>query len=156
MKKLELKKYRLLISVFLTAVFLISACSANSKLNQAMKKWNAQGITHYRIGVWHMQSVWHLQTYEIEVDGDQISHTASCITAPAESYKCEITEYDPNSFTIDGLFATAERILDKEGSKWVQVRYNALYGYPEYIGYDHPEIWDEDVAWIVKTFDPLP
>ncbi len=121
-----------------------------------MKQWNAHGITHYRIEVWYWQSVWHEHYYEIEVDGSEISHSVTCMPAPAEGNQCDLSNFDPSEYTIEGLFRTAQRVLDGEFSKWAEITYNTEFGYPESIKFDDPDAIDEETAWIVVSFEALP
>lgn len=146
----------MLVSVLFVAMVLISACTANSKLDKAMKQWNAHGITNYRIEVWYWQSVWHEHYYEIEVDGSEISHSVTCMPAPAEGHQCDLSNFDPSEYTIEGLFRTAQQVLYGEFSKWAEITYNTEFGYPESIKFDDPDAIDEETVWIVVSFEALP
>lgn len=133
-----------------------SAYTSLSVLNLAEELWYSQEITHYYIKVRHVQSIWHLQTYSMEVSTDLITHSASCIPAPVENGTCEVEEaYDPENFTIEGLFKTARRLLNGENVKWTKVEYDPDYGFPIGIRYDHPDILDEDSTWTVLEFETL-
>ena len=155
MKEPEGKCFVLSRFLFLAAMMFTAACASNSALDQKERKWEAQEITHYRMKVHHMQSIWHLQVYEIEYADGEISHTATCMPAPAEDGKCEVKDYDPAAYTVEGLFETAHRMLESKESKWATVAYNAEFGYPESITFDDPNLIDEDSAWIVVSFEAI-
>ena len=154
-KNAQLRYFRPMMLLFIILV-MAAACTPKSELDKAQEKWDAQKITHYRMKVRHMQSIWHLQTYEIEVTGGEILHSATCIPAPSEGRTCEIEDYDPAEYTVDGLFETARWQLESEYAEWVKIKYDAKYGYPESILFDHPEILDEDNFWAVLEFEQLP
>ena len=65
-----------------------------------------------------MQSIWHLQTYLIEVSNGEVIHSTTCIPAQIEGRTCEINAYDPNDYTIDGLFETVKWVLQSNHAKW--------------------------------------
>ena len=134
---------------------LISACTAHFALDEAQRKWNAQGIRHYRIKVQHIESIWHLQEYEMEVEGNEITHSAKCSPAPAEGGTCDVNAYDPTEYTVEGLFETAEILLNGNYFKWVTVGYDEAYGFPSLIAVDDPDILDEDSAWKVLEFEVI-
>ena len=132
---------------------LISACGIDKSLLAMNKeKWVSAGIDSYEIHVQHIQSIWHAQEYTITVENGIVSHSARCIPAPAEGRECEVTSYDPQDFTVEGLFRTAEWALNSIHSDHVKIIYNTELGYPEHISLDDPEILDEDNAWAVLDF----
>ena len=99
-----------------------------------------------------MQSIWHLQTYLIEVSNGEVIHSATCIPAPLEGRTCKINAYDPNDYTIDGLFETVKWVLQSNHAKWARIEYDPDYGFPSLITFDNPNILDEDNQWIVEEF----
>jgi len=131
----------------------LSADSLKTALSKAKDQWQAQDIAHYRIQVRHVSSVWHLQTYEIEVKNGEITHSATCIPAPVEGRECEVEDYDPADYTVEGLFEMAGWMLDSQVSEYAKMEFDEDYGYPKLIAYDHPEILDEDNVIAVLEFE---
>ena len=149
-----MKRHRWIIFMVIS-LFLLIACEAHFALDEAQRKWTAQGIGHYRLTVRHVESIWHMQTYEMEVNGSDIVHLATCSPAPSEGGTCEVKEYDPTDYTIAGLFDTAKNLLEGKYMKWVEVEYDEEYGFPVFIMLDDPDILDEDNAWKVVEFEML-
>ena len=141
-------------SIFIFSL-LCTACTTNQSINQARKLWESVGNNNYHLIIRHVQSIWHCQDITIEVLGDEITHSAICIPAPAEGDSCKIESYDPNNYTIEGLFKTAESKLNGEYAKWVTVEFHPEFGYPTLITYNHPDMLDEDEAWMVIDFSFL-
>jgi len=151
----KMKRHRWIV-LLIIGVFLLISCAAHFALDEAQRKWDAMGIRHYRITVRHIESIWHLQTYEMEVDGSEITHSAKCSPAPTEGGICEVNVYDPADYTVEGLFETAKDLLEGKYMKWVKVEFDEEYGYPTIISIDDPELLDEDSAWKVIEFERLP
>jgi len=150
---MKTKRVRKIFIFFLLYAILISACGMDeSLLAMNREKWANAGIHSYEVRVQHIQSIWHAQEYTITVENGTISHSARCIPAPAEGKECEVTSYDPQDFTIEGLFRTAEWALNSIHSDHVKIIYNTELGYPEHISLDDPDILDEDNAWAVRDF----
>jgi len=150
MKKSSLFLIKLML-VFLLS--LLAGCSANKQSKTKVNLWKVNGSDDYKIIVRHTESVWHSQDITIIKDGDELTHSARCTPAPTEGQTCEVTAYDPGDYTVAGLFRTADSFLSGETAEWTDVEYNPEFGYPESIKYDHPEIIDEDQAWIVVSFE---
>ena len=143
--------------VILFSIF-ISACNLktwiNKELDFSQVKWAAQDITSYKIVVLAVNSIWHAQTIKVEVLNNQvIDHSATCIPAPTEPDSCEIQPYNAEDFTVSGLFAHAIDMTGKQDKKWVEIKFQTKYGYPEQISFDDPEILDEDSTWRVTSFE---
>ena len=103
-----------------------------------------------------MRSIWHLQTYKIEVWSGEITHTAACILAPTEGRQCQVEPFDPSDYTVEGLFDTVTWVLESEYAQWANIQYHPEYGYPKIISFNHPDILDEDNLWAVLEFELLP
>ena len=126
-----------------------------NELKRAKSLYRAQGITHYHLKVRHMRSIWHLQTYEIEIWNGKITHTATCIPAPIEGRQCQVEPYEPADYTVEGLFNTVTWILESDYAQWANIQYHSEYGYPKIISFNHPDILDEDNLWVVLEFELL-
>jgi len=129
---------------------------AKKELNRAKILYRAQGITHYRLKVRHMRSIWHMQTYDIEVWNGEITHTAACVPAPTEGGQCQVEPFDPADYTVEGLFDTVTWVLESDYANWANIQYHTEYGYPKIISFNHPNILDEDNLWAVLEFELLP
>ena len=127
-----------------------------ASIDQAERKWQAHGITSYRIEVLTVQSVWHAQSHQITVrDGKVIDQSASCIPAPTEMGVCEVQPYKAEDYTVPGLFAKAHWMVENIQARWMQINFDSQYDFPSQISFDDPDAIDDDWAWRVMAFDPL-
>jgi hypothetical protein len=148
---------RLLLSLFFLFLSL-SACTTTpkSQLTRAKKIWEETGINNYRISVQVVQSIWHLQIYNLTIEnGLVIGSDASCIPAPYEGRECTIKSFDPDEFTIPALFSMAEYKLKSQSSKWLKITYDPDYGFPDRISFNDPDSLDEDWSYQVISFTKL-
>ena len=107
---MKLSTRPLLLILFFT--FLSTACTSGpkSKLFSSEKIWEESGINNYQISIQVVQSIWHLQIYNLTVKNDLvIDSSTSCIPAPYEGRECTIKSFDPDEFTIPALFSLAEQ-----------------------------------------------
>jgi hypothetical protein len=119
-------------------------------------EWLEKDIDSYRIVVSHVRSIWHAQIHEIVVsEGKVVEQSASCIPAPVESGECQVESFDPEEYTVAGLFAVARSLAQYYDGDWTEIEFDPSYGYPISIAYDHPEIVDEDSYWGVRSFEVL-
>jgi len=150
---------RSLWGLLLGLLFLSLACSlvaGNAALTQAEKKWKDRGVTNYTIEVRDIHSIWHAQIQKITVrDGKVVESSADCLRAPVDGQACKLEDFDPNMYTVPGLFSLAHSQMKSQEAKWTKITYNQDYGYPESIGYDDPQIMDEDWGVIVSRFEVL-
>ena len=94
---------------------------------------------------------WHLQNNSVVVrDGKVVSYFATCTPAPAEIEPCSEYAFDPEDFTVPGLFNAAR--TGPEG--FTTVTFHPDYGFPLTIVYDHPQLADEEQLWNVLEFSP--
>ncbi len=118
--------------------------------------WSAQGIDSYAIEVLVVNSIWHAQSHQITVrDGKVESSEATCFPAPYEAGQCQVKDFDPETYTVAGLFAKAQSQAQSEWGQWTTVTYDPTYGYPSQIAYNHPDMHDEDWSWRVEAFEVL-
>ena len=145
--------------LLLALLCLSLACSlfnGNAALTQAEKKWQDRGVTSYTIEVRDIHSIWHAQIQKITVrDGKVVESSGDCLRAPVDGQACKVEDFDPNMYTVPGLFALARNQMKGQEAKWTKITYNADFGYPESIGYDDPQIMDEDWGVIVSKFEML-
>lgn len=147
--------------LFTGLLIFLTACSAArgklAQLDQAEQQWREQKIEHYQLEVLVVRSIWHAQLHRITVDqGAVVDQTASCIPAPIEAGKCAVEPFNAEDFTIPQLFQLARAEMERDQGEWTKVEFDSTYGFPSHIGYNHPEIIDEDWGWQVKAFKILP
>ncbi len=148
---------RLLVSLFFL-ILSLSACTTTpkSQLTRGEKTWEVTGINNYQISVQVIQSIWHLQIYNLTVEnGLVIDSSTSCIPAPYEGRECVIKTYDPDDFTIPALFSLAEQQIKSKQSKWLKIEYDPDFGFPTMITFNDPDILDEDWSYQVISFSKL-
>lgn len=144
------------IALLLQATGLFDQAQLNAQISTEERTWQAQGVGDYRIEVRVISSIWHAQTYSITVQDNQVvAHESSCIPAPFEGRECETRDYDPADFTVEGLFAIAG-VMAQRYSNHTTIRYDERYHFPLTIGYNDPQILDEDAHWEVLSFEVLP
>lgn len=124
-------------------------------LKNAMEQWQAQDVTHYSLQVRHVNSVWHAQAYSIEYKNGEVTHSAVCIPAPTEGGKCEIKDYDPQDYTVEGLFEMARQIIESQEMEFIKLEFDGEYGHPVLIAFDDPDIVDEDYWIKVLEFEVI-
>lgn len=123
-----------------------------SKQNQ----WEAQNIRRYRIAVQKVQAIFHAQTNTITVqDGIVTEHSASCTPAPFEGRECKIQSFDPNEFTVEGLFKTALTYAPDSAAQQLRVTFDEKYHFPKTISRDQANVADDETFWRVVSFEPL-
>jgi hypothetical protein len=146
--------------VLLVTITLLSSAACQptliSQIERAEENWNRQGIMSYRIEVMVMESTWHLQTHKITVrDGQVTDASAWCSPAPAEGRECEVRQFDPEDYTVPGLFVMARSSAESQRGRWTKIEFDPTYGYPRSILADDPEIMDDDLLVGVSAFEVL-
>ena len=130
--------------------------SLADSIAQAERKWQAQGISSYRIRVRRVQSIWHAQTYSVTVQSGQVvEQSAFCIPAPFEAGKCTVEPFDGKDYTVPGLFSAARSQAKIVGGKWTKIIFDEMYSFPKVISYDDPQVYDDDRMWGVESFEVL-
>ena len=146
----------LVCALLLIGAALVSACGLFSSPQQDAdeKKWQASGVHSYTITVLDARSIWHAQINKVTVsDGKVTASSATCAVAPAETQGCKTTAFNPEEYTVTGLFARAKTQLNSDQAKWTKINYDSEYGYPSSITFNNPQIIDGDWALIVKNFE---
>ena len=127
----------------------------SQRINEAENLWNAQGIADYRIEV-GVGSAWSSYVYTIAVaDGEVADASAICLYEDAYGSDCPPPDtFDPEAFTVPGLFARLRSYVGTDAEGWIEVTFDDQTGYPQKFTYDEPESIDEEWGWNVKTFEP--
>lgn len=141
---------------YLLLLIFLSACTPTSQLDEAERQWQAQQIASYKIEVLEINSIWHAQYQSLTVENGVITEqTARCTPAPFEGQTCEVQPFDPEAFTVPGLFAKARAVTATADADSFTIRYDDTYFYPMQISFNDPEIVDEDWSWAVTSFEVL-
>jgi hypothetical protein len=152
---------KLSVGLQLFILFLIlslSDCTTppKSQLTRGEKVWKEADINNYQISVQVVQSIWHLQVYNLTIEnGLVIESNASCIPAPYEGRECTIKPFNQDEFTIPALFSMTEHQLKSQSSKWLKITYDPDFGFPDLISFNDPDILDEDWSYQVVSFTKL-
>ncbi len=126
------------------------------EIDQANRKWQELGITSYHIEVLAVRSIWHAQLHQITVRRSQVTEaSASCIPTLFESGNCTVEAFQAEAYTVPGLLARARSQVQSEQARWAKISYHPIYGFPNQISFDDPEILDEDWTWRVTAFEVL-
>jgi hypothetical protein len=127
-----------------------------AQITLRQQQWNAQDIRNYRISVLKVQSIWHAQTNTLTVaDGNIIDQSAVCTPAPFEGRSCTVQAFDPEEFTVPGLFATALKYAPESAKHQLRVTFDEKLHYPTTISRDDPNATDDDTLWRVTSFEIL-
>jgi hypothetical protein len=152
--KLSLRLRLLLLLLILT--FTACTTSPKSQLTSNEKIWEKAGITNYQVSIQVVQSIWHLQIYNLTVkNGQVIASDTNCIPAPYEGRECIVKSFDPDEYTIPALFSLAEQRIKSKQSKWLKISYDPDFGFPTKISFNDPEILDDDWSYHVISFSKL-
>ena len=143
----------------LTLAALVGCNAWVAQVNKAERKWQKQDINSYRIEVVYICSTWHYQTHTITVrDGQAVDWSASCMDAPRETYmgiECEVEPFDPEEYTVPGLFAKARSVAEAHPEQEVVIDFHDTYGFPRRIRHDDPSVVDGIDRWLVESFEAL-
>lgn len=135
-------------------LFALTSCNSGSSVDEAERQWQDQNITSYKIEVLEIRSIWHVQYQTITVENGVITaQTARCTPAPFEGQTCEVQPFNPEDFTVPGLFAKARAVTATENADYLTIRYDTTSFYPMQISFNDPEIVDEDWSWAVTSFE---
>jgi len=139
----------------------VASCDAGRQptpltpLEQGEESWARDGVDDYRIVV-VITSIWHRQRHDITVrDGQVTEATATCDPAPTELGRCQVQPFDAEDYTMPGLFARARSLTYSRDAQYGKIEFDATYGFPARMSYNHPDLIDEEWAWRVETFEVL-
>jgi hypothetical protein len=125
------------------------------RIDEAESLWNAQEIADYQIEV-GVGSAWSSYVYTIAVAGGEVANaSAICLYEDAFGSDCPPPDtFDPEEFTVRGLFTRLQSYVGTEAENFIEVRFDDETGYPQKFSYDEPDSIDEEWGWNVKTFEP--
>ena len=119
-----------------------------NKIERAERKWNSKGISSYRIRV-RVWGFWDQQEYTLIVrDGKVVDSSSSCVP-DGSSEPCCTACFEPEDFTVPGLFANA-----RDKASLSKITFDPYYGFPSTISYNNTAIADEEQEWNVLEFVP--
>ena len=151
-----------LLCTLLLAAIAVSTCGCKawvSRTNSAERRWNRQDVDSYRIEVAYIRGMWHFQKHVITVrDGQVVDASASCMDAPretAQGTKCEVEPFDPQEYTVPGLFAKAKSVAKEYPRRQIEINFDETYSYPTRIMRSHPDILEAIDRWRVESFEVL-
>ena len=148
---LRLPKHYILFFTRLLLCILLTGCTGSELVHQidrAEQKWNRMGIDNYSIQV-QAGGWWYLHNYTVVVrEGKVVSYFSTCVEAPAQIEPCKVSPFDPEDFTVPGLFAAARTGPEE----FTTVTFHPEYGFPLTIRYDDPQLADEEQLWSVLEF----
>lgn len=154
---------RRIVNVALFVCLLVALASCRSvqdltlqkEIEQAEQHWAEQGVDDYRIVV-VTSSIWHMQIHDLIVrDGGVAEASATCEPAPVELGKCEVQPFDAEEYTVSGLFARARWLAQSRDAQYGRIEFDATYGFPTRMSFNHPEMIDEEWGWRVEAFEVL-
>ena len=127
----------------------IAAAFWEAAMDRAEKRWNNKHISSYTIQVQEW-SWWHMQNYTVVVrDGKVTNSSSTCGQAPGADSPCDVYNFDPNNFTVPGLFAAAREWGMKD-----MVTFSREFGFPSTIDSDIPQLADDKRGLKVFEFHP--
>jgi len=126
-------------------------------LENAETLWHAASIDSYRIKV-QIGGAWRLNTYTITVQHGEITNAVvQCGPGMVGLVDCpEDAQAAAHDFTVAGLFTQLHSIIDTDNAAWLTASFDPALGYPMSMGFDHPEIMDEEWFINVLSFEALP
>jgi Family of unknown function (DUF6174) len=145
-----------MLACLIAACNIVQSTHSTPSLTQPEQLWLEQNIVSYQIEILVVQSVWHAQTHQITVRNNLVENaTASCIPAPTEGGKCQVTTFNADEYTVPGLFAKVRAQTQGQQAAWTTISYDPDYGFPTQISYNDLNVVDEDWTWRVTTFEVL-
>ena len=136
-----------------------------STLDIAADRWQAFGISDYRLTVSEEGAFSLIIRYTITVRAGQIvEQSRSC--SPPSSGSCKAQSRDATNYTVPGLFARIRTLLLRNASSdptgkqgpscKPQVAYDPVYSFPRAIYCDDPRWSDDQITIGISEFILLP
>lgn len=133
------------------------AAALEAQLSAAEQQWHASDIASYRITVLEVRSIWSAQRMTVTVTDGHVSDIKSmCIPAPAQGRACTIKPVEPSNYLVPMLLEQARELLAERRPEHIQLVFDPILGYPTNIGFNDPQILDEDYGLKVEGFERLP
>lgn len=147
----------LLLILFLAACTVPGPSEPVALIAAKQNQWHAKNIRRYRISVQKVQAIFHAQTNTLTVqDGAVTAQSATCTPAPFEGRECKIQSFDPNEFTVEGLFKTALQYAPESETYQLRATFDETYHFPKTLSRDQANVADDETFWQVVSFEPLP
>lgn len=146
----------LLVFLFLVACEVPGPSEPILQIQGEQRQWRDKNVPNYRISVLKVQAIFHAQTNTITVrDGKVSDQSAFCTPAPFEGRACQVQEFDPDEFTVEGLFETALKYAPESAKNQLLVDFDEEYHYPTRISRDDKDAIDDELLWRVVAFEPI-
>ncbi|NDJ75169.1 MAG: hypothetical protein GYB65_02830 [Chloroflexi bacterium] len=123
---------------------------------EGWQMWQRHAIRHYTLMVEHRDANFRAETHTLTVaNGRVIAYAVDC-TLPSDS-ACDPADFDPDAYTVPGLYATAMRLArERSSGDWrFTLRTDSNDGHPLRISVFNTELADSGESWEVVTFDTL-
>ena len=147
-------KKRTLLTILLILTLTLSACGGRSELGKNRDKWDASGVTHYRLELTISCFCPFMDIIPVVVevkDGTIISMTG----ADGKPLSGDFRDTFEKAATVEGLFAIARDSLSNADQ--VEITYDGKYGFPNSIVVDWMKMAaDDEIAYYIGTFKVLP
>ncbi|GAB4114965.1 MAG: hypothetical protein Fur005_48610 [Roseiflexaceae bacterium] len=123
------------------------------QLTEAQQRWQQQSISSYQLTILEVHGVWSAQRMVITIqNGQLVDQSAICIPAPIQNGTCKVQPFDPSRYQVEGLFAQANDLIGKQSAQYIQLAFDPATGAPTMIGFDDPQIRDEEYSIKVEQF----
>jgi Family of unknown function (DUF6174) len=128
-----------------------------ARVSAAEQAWHDSQIASYRMTVLEVHSIWSAQRLTITVADGQVSDIQTmCIPAPSQGSTCTIQPVEIANYLVPALFRQARDLAERQRPEHVRLTFDPALGYPTLIGFDDPQILDEDYGVKVESFERLP
>lgn len=129
----------------------------NGRVLAAEQAWQNSQIASYRLTLLEIHSIWSAQRLTLTVsDGLVVDIQSMCIPAPTQGKTCTIQPFEPANYLVPALLAQAHDLITQQRPEYVKLDFDPVLGYPTMIGFDDPQIMDEDYGIRVEKFEQLP
>jgi hypothetical protein len=133
----------------------IAALAAHVQTAQAT--WQNTQIASYRITVLETHGIWSAQRTTLTVnDGHVVDIQSMCFPAPIQGKTCTIQPVEPTKYLVPSLLMTAHDLAEHENPAYLNLTFDPTLGYPTMIGFNDPQILDEDYGIKIENFEQLP
>jgi len=146
---------------------LAAGCGASTVQN-AEARWQASGVTDYRIRVQEVRSIWCVYRIELKVRGGQIA-SATVTASPGPAQGCwdytdgvidkpiDLSPQDAERWTVPGLFELARQLepLARQKDMEIQFEFDSDLGYPLRMARDDVQSLDDDTLLTTLYFERL-
>lgn len=142
--------------------------SGAGSVEEAEARWQASGITDYRIKIHETHSVWCWYEVNLEVQqGQVVTGTVTAHRGPADDCRHYVNRIvgapvglSPTSgsrWTVPGLFEIARgwRAEAAEENLRILVEFNPKLGYPTLLRRDRAAALDDEISLEIWQFEPL-